>query len=348
MTWLQNKRAYREVRLAQRPAGRPSLSNFEIAQVTFDEPDEGEVLVENLFMSVDPYMRGRLDDRPSYVAPFKIGEPLDGAAVGRVLVSRSRALAEGDYVLHRYGWRERVVAPARKFQKIDPSLAPVQAYLGTLGMTGLTAYVGLLDIGALKEGDTVFVSAAAGAVGSIAVQIARIKGCTVIGSAGSPDKVAWLTEVARANAAFDYKTTASLTRTLRDLAPEGVDVYFDNVGGAQLEAALAAMNPGGRVVLCGMIGQYNATEPICAPRNLALAIGKRLTMRGFIVGDHEGRRDAFLADMTRWLAAGQISWEETIFDGIESAPAAFIGLLDGKNTGKMIVRLVAEPAPRLG
>ena len=342
MTWNQKKQIFREVRLAQRPAGRPSLSNFEIAQVTFDEPHEGEVFVENLFMSVDPYMRGRLDDRPSYIPPFEIGEPLDGAAVGRVLLSRSSALAEGDYVLHRYGWRERVVAPARKFQKIDSSLAPLQAYLGALGMTGLTAYIGLLDIGAVKESDTVFVSAAAGAVGSIAVQIARIKGCTVIGSAGSPEKVAWLTEVARVTGAFDYKTTESLTRTLRDLAPKGIDVYFDNVGGAQLEAALAVMNTRGRIVLCGMIGQYNATEPTCAPRNLAVAIGKRITLRGFIVSDHDDRRDAFVADMGRWLADGQIRCEETISDGIESAPAAFIGLLDGKNTGKMLVRLATE------
>ncbi len=339
MTLHQKKRTFREVRLARRPVGRPSLSVFEISEVTLGEPTEGEVLVENLFMSVDPYMRGRLDDRPSYVPPFKIGEPLDGAAVGRVLMSRSSALAEGDYVLHRYGWRERVVAPARKFQKIDSTLAPLPAYLGALGMTGLAAYVGLLDIGALKEGDIVFVSAAAGAVGSIAVQIARIKGCTVIGSAGSARKIEWLEKVAGVNAAFDYKTTDNPARILRELAPNGIDVYFDNVGGAQLEAALAAMNPRGRVVLCGMIGQYNATEPPCAPRNLALAIGKRLTMRGFIVGDHEDRRSAFLADMGRWLAEGRIKWEETIFDGIESAPAAFLGLFDGKNTGKMIVRL---------
>lgn len=338
---LHQKKTFREVRLARRPVGRASLSDFEISEVTLGEPTEGEVLVENLFMSVDPYMRGRMDDRPSYVPPFEIGEPLDGAAVGRVLMSRSSALAECDYVLHRYGWRERVVASARKFQKIDSTLAPLPTYLGALGMTGLTAYVGLLDIGALKEGDTVFVSAAAGAVGSIAVQIARIRNCTVIGSAGSARKIEWLEKVAGVNAAFDYKTTDDPTRTLRELAPNGIDVYFDNVGGAQLEAALAAMNPRGRVVFCGMIGQYNATEPPCAPRNLALAIGKRLTMRGFIVGDHEDRRAAFLADMGRWLAEGRITWEETIFEGIEAAPAAFLGLFNGENTGKMIVRLNA-------
>ena len=342
MTWYQKKRTFREVRLARRPVGRPALSDFEIAEVTLGEPKVGEVLVENLFMSVDPYMRGRLDDRPSYVPPFKIGQPLDGAAIGRVLVSRSSVLAEGDCVLHRYGWRECVVAPASEFAKIDSSLAPLPAYLGALGMTGLTAYVGLLDIGALNEGDTVFVSAAAGAVGSIAVQIARIKGCTVIGSAGSRQKVEWLESVVGVSAAFNYKATNNPARTLRDLAPKGISVYFDNVGGAQLEAALAAMNPRGRVVLCGMIGQYNATEPPCAPRNLAAAIGKRLTMRGFIVSDHEDRRSAFLADMVRWIADGRIKWEETVFDGIESAPAAFLGLFDGDNIGKMIVRVKTD------
>ena len=339
MTLDHEQKVSREVRLARRPAGRPALSDFEISEVTLGDPAAGEVLVENLYMSVDPYMRARLDDRPSYVPPFKIGEPLDGAAVGRVLVSRSSALAEGDFVLHWYGWRERVVAPGKRFQKLDAALSPLPAYLGVFGITGLTAYVGLLDIGALKEGDTVFVSAAAGAVGSIVVQIARIKGCTVIGSAGSPRKIEWLERVAGVNAAFDYKLTESPARTLRTLAPDGIDVYFDNVGGVQLEAALAAMNVRGRVVLCGMIGQYNATEPSCAPRNLALAIGKRLTMRGFIVSDHDYRRAAFLADMAGWIADGRIRWEETIVDGIESAPSAFLGLFDGDNLGKMIVRL---------
>ena len=340
MTLHQKEKTFREVRLARRPVGRPSLSVFEISEVTLGEPTEGEVLVENLFMSVDPYMRGRLDDRPSYVPPFKIGEPLDGAAVGRVLISRSNALAEGDYVLHRYGWRERVVAPARKFQKIDSTLAPLPAYLGALGMTGLAAYVGLLDIGALKEGDIVFVSAAAGAVGSIAVQIARIKGCTVIGSAGSTRKIDWLERVAGVSAAFNYKTTDNPTRTLRDLTPNGIDLYFDNVGGAQLEAALAATNPRGRVVLCGMIGQYNATEPPPGIRNLVFAVGKRLTLRGFIVTDNFERMPEFVRDVGGWLREGKIRYRETVVEGIERAPDAFIGLLRGENTGKMLVKLV--------
>ena len=332
----------REVHLASRPTGRPQPSDFSIVTVAVDAPQEGELLVENLYMSVDPYMRGRMSDRPSYVPPFEIGKPLDGSAVGRVLVSRSDALAEGDHVLHRYGWRERVVAPAGNFEKVDPALAPVRAYLGVLGMTGLTAYVGLLDIGVLKEGDTVFVSAAAGAVGSVACQIARLKGCTVIGSAGSEKKVEWLSAVAKVNGTLDYKKTPDLAGTLRTLAPQGVDVYFDNVGGDHLEAALSNMNRGGRVVLCGMIGQYNASEPPCAPRNLALSIGKRITLRGFIVGDHAGRRAAFLGDMSRWLKEGEIRVEETIFHGIAAAPDAFIALFAGENTGKMIVELVPQ------
>lgn len=328
----------REVRLASRPTGRPDASNFVIAGRTLGEPKPGEALVENLFMSVDPYMRGRMEDRPSYVPPFAIGQPLDGSAIGRVLVSRSESLAEGDVVLHGYGWREKVVASAKAFTKVDPALVPLPAYLGALGMTGLTAYVGLLDVGALKEGDTVFVSAAAGAVGSIVCQIAHLRKCRVIGSAGTDGKVEWLTRVARADAAINYKTAASLTAALRAAAPAGIDVYFDNVGGTHLEAALSVLNPRGRVVLCGMIAQYNATEAPCAPRNLALAIGKRLTMRGFIVSDHADRRTAFLADMSGWLADGQIRAAETIVQGIESAPTAFIGLFGGENTGKMIVQ----------
>ena len=342
MTSPSHTSSSREVHLASRPTGRPQPSDFKLVTVTVDEPKEGEVLVENLYMSVDPYMRGRMSDRPSYVPPFEIGKPLDGSAVGRVLASRSAAFSEGDHVLHRYGWRERVVAPASAFEKIDPTLAPVRAYLGVLGMTGLTAYVGLLDIGALKEGDTVFVSAAAGAVGSVVCQIARMKGCTVIGSAGSEKKVEWLTAVAKVNGTLDYKKTDDLAGALRTLAPEGVDVYFDNVGGEHLEAALSNMKRGGRVVLCGMIGQYNASEPPCAPRNLALAIGKRITLRGFIASDHAGRRAAFLDEMSRWLKEGKIHAEETIFHGIASAPQAFIALFDGENTGKMIVELVPQ------
>jgi NADPH-dependent curcumin reductase CurA len=339
MVWLHSPRTGREVRLVSRPVGRPTAAIFEIATVDRQSPVEGEVLVENMLMSVDPYMRGRLDDRPSYVPPFKIGESLDGPAIGRVLVSHSPALHEGDIVSHGFGWREFVTARAGKFTKFDPGHAPLQSYLGVLGLTGLTAYVGLLDIGELKDGNTVFVSAAAGAVGSIVCQIARIRNCTVIGSAGSPEKLDWLQSVAGVNAAFNYKTTDNPGRTLRELAPNGIDVYFDNVGGTQLEAALAAMNPRGHVVMCGMIGQYNATEPPCSPRNLVLAVGKRLTMRGFIVTDHEDRRAAFLADMIPWLAEGRIHAEETIFEGIESAPSAFMGLLAGENTGKMLVRL---------
>jgi NADPH-dependent curcumin reductase CurA len=339
MTTLDSSRVSREIRLASRPNGRPVPSDFEIATVALDEPIVGEVLVDNLYMSVDPYMRGRMSDRPRYVPPFEIDRVLDGAAVGRVLVSRSDALAEGDYVLHQYGWRERVVAPASSFAKIDPTIAPVHAYLGGLGMTGLTAYVGLLEIGALRAGETVFVSAAAGAVGSAACQIARIMGCHVIGSAGSDAKVEWLQEVAGVDGAFNYKKTQDLAGTLGSHAPRGVDVYFDSVGGEHLEAALTRMNRRGRVVLCGMIGDYNASEPSCAPRNLALAIGKRLTLRGFIVSDHADRRGAFLADMSRWLADGQMQFQETIFHGLDAAPEAFIALFDGANMGKTIVEL---------
>jgi NADPH-dependent curcumin reductase CurA len=306
-----------------------------------DRPDlaDGQVRVRNLFMSVDPYMRGRMNDRESYVPPFQLGEPLQGGAIGSVTESRSADLAEGDLVLHMLGWRDEAVLPARHAQKVPAAegLSP-SAYLGVLGMPALTAYVGLLDIAALKPGDVVFVSGAAGAVGSMAGQIAKLKGAArVIGSAGSDEKVRWLREIGF-DAAFNYKA-APVFGQLRAAAPEGIDLYFDNVGGDHLEAALAVLNTHGRVAMCGAIAHYNATELPAGPHNLALAIGKRLTLRGFIVSDHQARTPDMIADVSAWLRAGQLFHAETVVEGLDQAPAAFINLLRGHNTGKMIVRL---------
>jgi hypothetical protein len=231
------------------------------------------------------------------------------------------------------------VSDGAELTKIDPNLAPVQTYLGTLGMPGLTAYVGLLDIGRPKAGETVFVSAAAGAVGTVVCQIAKLQGCRVVGSAGAPDKVTWLREVAGIDAAFNYKDVGSLTAELGKHCPNGVDVYFENVGGAHLEAALDHMNSFGRIVLCGMISHYNEATPSSGPHNLRLAVRKRLTLRGFIVSDHLDRQAQFYNDMSLWIAAGKIKWQETIVAGIENAPKAFIGLFKGDNVGKMLVRL---------
>jgi NADPH-dependent curcumin reductase CurA len=328
----------REIRLKHRPEGLPREDDFELAEVPIPTLEDGEVLVQNHYMSVDPYMRGRMYDQPSYVAPFPIGAPLDGGCVGQVIqVQGSAPFHVGDYVSGRQGWREYYVSNGSDLTRVDPSHVPLQAYLGTMGMPGMTAYVGLLDIGQPKVGETVFVSAAAGAVGSMACQIAKLKGCRVVGSAGSASKMQWLRDVAGVDAALNYNEVGSLTEELGRLCPEGVDVYFENVGGTHLEAALDHMNRFGRIVMCGMISQYNETSS--GPANLRVAVRKRLTLQGFIVSDHTDRLPQFESDMRTWIAADKIKWEETVVRGIENAPKAFIGLFTGDNMGKMLVRL---------
>ena len=336
----------REIYLKRRPIGLPSETDFELVAVPVPEPGPGEVLVRNLYMSVDPYMRGRMADRASYVSPFQLGEPLEGGCVGQVVQSNGGKFAVGECVAGSKGWRECYLSDGSELSRFDPELAPISSYLGTVGMPGMTAYVGLLDIGRPKEGDTVFVSAAAGAVGSVACQIAKIKGCRVVGSAGSDEKVRWLLDEAGVDAAFNYKTAGALSAELNEHCPNGIDIYFDNVGGAHLEAALAHMNMHGRVVLCGMISQYNATEPSPGPNNLLLAVARRLTLQGFIVSDHPDRRPQFLADMGEWIMEGRLKWRETIVEGIENASKAFVGLFQGENLGKMLVKIGPDPAVR--
>ncbi|SDZ08139.1 hypothetical protein SAMN05444365_105225 [Micromonospora pattaloongensis] len=328
-----------EVHLASRPSGWPTPDNFRLVEVPVPSPGPGQVLVRNTVMSVDPYMRGRMNDVKSYVPPFRVDAPLDGGAVGEVVAAgEGVALAPGQTVLHGLGWREYALVEARGVRPVDVTVAPASAYLGALGMPGLTAYAGVVEVAAMKPGDTVFVSAAAGAVGSLAGQIAKLRGAArVVGSAGSATKVAYARELGF-DAAFDYHD-GPVRESLRVAAPDGIDVYFDNVGGDHLEAAIGALRNHGRVALCGAIAQYNATEPPAAPRNLALAIGKRLTLRGFIVGDHNHLRDAFVAEVGGWLRAGQLRYDETVVDGLRNAPEAFLGLLRGENLGKMLVRL---------
>jgi NADPH-dependent curcumin reductase CurA len=332
----------REVRLAARPVGFPKGSDFELAETRVEDPQKGEVLVRNLYMSVEPYMRGRMNEGRSYAAPFEIGEPLHGAAVGQVVEANHPGFAEGDFVLNVSGWREYFVSDGAGLRKVDPKLAPLSTYLGVLGMPGLTAYVGLLDIGEAREGETVFVSTGAGAVGSVVGQIARLKGCRVAGSAGSDAKVELMRSELGFDAAFNYKTIPP-RRAIPELAPEGIDVYFDNVGGDHLEAALFYMRAFGRIPVCGMISLYNATELLPGPRNLGLVIARRLTIRGFLVGDHLDRLPDFERDMSLWLGKGRVRSRETIVDGIERAPQAFLGMLEGENVGKMVVRLAPEP-----
>lgn len=336
---MSTTRTGREVHLAARPQGWPTNDTFEIVEVEVPAPGPGQVLVRNLFMSVDPYMRGRMNDVKSYVPPFQIGAVMDGGAVGEVVESSSPDVKVGDVVLHGLGWREYAVLDANQVRVLDPNAAPsLSAYLGVLGMPGLTAYAGLFDVADYKDGETVFVSGAAGAVGSLVGQFAKLRGAKrVIGSAGSADKVKHLIEDLGFDAAFNYKD-APVAEQLAAVAPEGIDVYFDNVGGDHLEAAINVLNVHGRAALCGAIAQYNSVEPTPGPRNLVQVIGKRLTLRGLLVGDHAKRTPDFIAEVGGWLRDGKLVVEETVVEGIENAPAAFLGLLRGENTGKMIVK----------
>jgi len=333
----------REIRLAARPHGEPTAADFELAETALPEPGPGEVLIRNSYLSVDPYMRGRMRDAKSYIPPFEIGKTMDGGAVGEVVASNDGPFAVGDWVQHMGGWREHALNDGTLAYRVDPTLAPVSTALGVLGMPGLTAYAGVTEIAPVKEGETVYVSAAAGAVGSAAGQIARLRGCRVVGSAGSAEKVDWLTGELGFDAAFDYHG-ADLPATLRELCPDGIDVYFDNVGGDQLDAALARMNVHGRIALCGRIASYNDETLEPGPRNFAAALPRRLTMRGFIVFDHGHLMKPFLAEVGAWVRSGELRYRETILDGIDRMPDAFVGLLSGENVGKMLVRVGPDPS----
>jgi NADPH-dependent curcumin reductase CurA len=327
----------REIHLASRPQGWPTPDDFRTVETELADPGPGEVLVRNTVMSVDPYMRGRMNDVKSYVPPFRLDAPLEGGAVGEVVASGDDALRPGDTVLHQLGWREHALGPARAFRKVDVTQVPASAYLGVLGMPGLTAYVGLTRIAEVREGDTVFVSGAAGAVGSLAGQLARKLGAAkVIGSAGGPEKVAWLTEELGYDVGLDYKSGP----IGRQLAPHGpVDVYFDNVGGDHLEAAISAMADHGRIAACGAIAGYNDEKPQPGPRNMFMVVTKRLDLRGFIVTDHADVASEFYERAGAWFAAGELAYRETFEEGLDRAVEAFLGVLSGANTGKMLVRL---------
>jgi NADPH-dependent curcumin reductase CurA len=328
----------REIRLASRPSGYPTPENFELVEAPVPTPGDGQLLVRNLVMSVDPYMRGRMNEGRSYVPPFELGAVLDGGAVGEVVESRAPGFAAGDVVLHSAGWREYGVVDASSAVAVDPAAAPLGAYLGVLGMPGMTAYAGLLDVAAFKEGDVVFVSGAAGAVGQVAGQVARLRGAArVVGSAGSAAKVEYLVDELGFDAAFDYHD-GPVADQLAKAAPDGIDVYFDNVGGEHLDAALLSFNLYGRAALCGSISNYNTPEPV-GPTNLGLAVGKRLTLRGFLVRDHEHLREQFTREVGGWVADGTLRYRETVTEGIERAPEAFIGMLRGENVGKALVTL---------
>ena len=322
--------------LKSRPQGLPTLANFELKETELPALEEGWIRVENKWLSVDPYMRGRMNDVKSYVPPFQVGEPMDGGAVGKVVESRSPHFREGETVFHMMGWREQAAGPADKFNKVPPIPVEDHHWLGNLGLTGATAYFGLLRVAQAKEGDVVFVSAAAGAVGSAVVQIAKARGMTVIGSAGGAEKCRWVSELG-ADAAIDYKAWP-LVPQLTAAAPKGIDVYFDNVGGDHLDAAFAAARQNARFAICGMIEDYN-TGSNHVFRYIMRIIPTRLMLKGFIYTDHLAEMGDFYRDMGAWVGSGKITSRETIRDGIESAPDAFLGLFEGENIGKMLVRL---------
>ncbi len=334
----------KEVQLAARPDGEPKDSDFQIAEVAVATPGAGEFLVQNLWMSVDPYMRGRMMDRESYVPPFQIGETMDGGCIGKVIESNNENFAVGDYVNSMNGWRELYVTDGAMVNKIDPAMGPIEANLGTLGMPGMTAYAGLFKVAGLKDGENVFVSAASGAVGAVVCQLAKAHGCYVVGSAGSDDKCKWLEEVAGIDKAINYKTCGDLDAAVRDAFPKGIDVYFENVGGAHLQAAINYMNPHGRAALCGMIEQYNDKEPRPGPNNLIQIVGKSLKLEGFIVSNHLDIIPDFYAEMAKLIGSGKMKTEQTVEEGIENAPKAFLNLFSGANFGKMLVKISDDPS----
>ncbi|HEX2230558.1 MAG TPA: NADP-dependent oxidoreductase, partial [Nitrososphaeraceae archaeon] len=338
-----------EIHLKQRPIGMPTESNFELVKVNVSDLKDGEFLVRNIWMSVDPYMRGRMKETKSYIPSFQLGKPLEGGCIGQIIKSKNNQFVLGEYVLGNFGWRDYWISnDSNDVMKIDPNMTPIQWYLGILGMTGLTAYVGLLKIGELKgdDGDnnTIFVSAASGAVGSVACQIAKIKGFRVVGSAGSQEKVKWLLDQAVIDYAFNYKEVGenNISSELQKACPNGIDIYFDNVGGKHLEAAIDNMNTFGRIVLCGATSQYSSISvadendklpQYQGPSNLHLAISNRLRLQGFLYSDHYDILDEFQTSMSKWIKENRIKWKETVYEGLENAPKAFIGLFKGENFG---------------
>ena len=332
----------RQVRLRRRPVGAPTVDDFSIIDSPMPFARDGEVLRRTIYLSLDPYMRGRMNDTRSYAPSVALGEVMVGGTVSEIIESKNQsAFQPGDFVVGMDGWQQYASSPATGLRKIDPSVAPISTALGVLGMPGLTAYVGLLDIGRPVAGETVVVSAASGAVGSAVGQIARLKGCRAVGIAGSRAKCDYVVNELGFDAAVDY-TRDGFAETLRDACPDGIDVYFDNVAGAVLEAVLRHINRGARIPLCGLISQYNATTPPRGP-NLAPLLTNRALIRGFIVFDHVDRFGAFLNECGAWVRRGDLRYREDIVDGLDAAPQAFIGLLEGRNFGKQLVRVAADP-----
>jgi NADPH-dependent curcumin reductase len=334
----------RQIRLRRRPTGEPTADDFELAEAPLPKAGEGALLGRTVYLSLDPYMRGRMNAVRGYTASVDLGQVMVGGTVSEVVESRHPAFAPGDFVVGPGGWQEYAVLDGRVARKLDPRQAPISTALGVLGMPGMTAYVGLLDIGAPKPGETVVVSAAAGAVGSAVGQIARLKGCRVVGVAGSRAKCDYVVKELGFDACIDYRAQDVFTG-LQQACPQGIDVYFDNVGGDVLRAVLRLLNVNARIPLCGIISQYNAIEPPAGP-NLAPLLMNRALIKGFIVSDHGNRLPDFLRDCSEWVREGKLKYREDVVDGLAAAPQAFIGLLQGRNFGKLLVRVGDDPTRR--
>lgn len=330
---------YRQIRLAAKPVGCPKESDFTFAEAAIPSIGDGQVLVKTQFLSVDPYMRGRITGVKTYADPVLVGDIMEGGAVGQVIESKSQNFVPGDFVLGHWGWQEFAAVDSKSLRKLDPNLAPVSTALGVLGMPGMTAYFGFLDICKPQPGETVVVSGAAGAVGSLVGQIAKIKGCRVVGIAGADDKVAWLTKELGFDDAFNYKTTSDYAAKLKELCPKGIDCYFDNTGGPVTDAVFPLMNLFGRVSVCGQISQYNLSQPEQGPRPLSCVLVKQLKVEGFIVTRFASRFAEGIAQMAQWLKEGKLKYREQVVQGFENTPRAFIGMLQGENTGKMLVKI---------
>jgi NADPH:quinone reductase len=329
----------KRVSLASRPHGKPERNDFQYEEVPVPEPGNNQVLLKTIYLSVDPYMRGRMSNAKSYVEPFQLGEPIEGGAISQVVKSNSSRFSEGDYVIGILPWQEYCIASEKEVRKVDPSLAPLSSYLGILGMTGLTAYFGLMDIGQPKEGETVVISGAAGAVGSAAGQIAKIKGAYVVGIAGSDEKVKYLTEKLGFDKAINYKTCGNIRDALKEACPVGIDVYFENVGGEIGDAALSLLNKFARVPVCGAISAYNSTEGDIGNRVQTVLIKSSALMKGYVVNDYADRFKEGASQLGQWLSEGRLSYEETITEGFDNIPEAFLGLFQGNNLGKQLVKV---------
>jgi NADPH-dependent curcumin reductase CurA len=338
---------FKRIVLASRPVGEPTLDNFRLEKHPISQPGSGQMLLRTLWLSLDPYMRGRMSDAPSYAKPVGTGEVMEGGTVSQVVTSNVHRFAKGDIVVGRTGWQSHALSDGSSLQKVDPTRAPIQTALGVLGMPGMTAYMGLFEIGKPVAGETVVVAAASGAVGSVVGQIARIKGARAVGIAGGPDKCRYVTEELGFDACIDHRAP-DLTARLAAACPKGIDVYFENVGGPVFEAVFPLLNPFARIPVCGLISMYNATSvspgPILLPHLMRAILTKRLTLRGFIVSDFFGRYGDFMRDVFTWVGDGRIKYREDVVEGLENAPRALIGLLRGENFGKLLVRVAPAPS----